>query len=352
VLNDMEGRGTAHRSKDAGATRWVTTAIAAAVLLVLPALAPPARAQGDAGGFLGLGSGLPTVYILDRTGRETVGKLAGLTDDSIVLETGTRRQTFEATQVLRIRRSGDSLKNGAIVGALVGGPIGLLVSGECSLVRIKPPPQPVFAERTSCPGERIAMYLVYTGLVSVAGAAFDAVHTGRTNLWQAPAGGTAADPLSEIGLGFPTMYVRDRAGRETAGTLLGLTEELLVLSTDRGRQTFEPAAVTKIEMSGDSLSNGARLGAATGVVVGGLTGLLASGAACSVARSCPGKRAATFLLATTVLTGLSAAVGTVIDAAHGGRTTVWDATRTPTRTVTIGIATEPGRVAVSAVVRF
>ena len=97
-------------------------------LSVMPAFMLPALAQSVSSSFSEIGLELPTLYVADESGRETVGRLVSLTATPIVLDTGAEYQRFEAAEVTRVQRAGDSVKSGAIVGALVGGPIGLTIS--------------------------------------------------------------------------------------------------------------------------------------------------------------------------------------------------------------------------------
>jgi hypothetical protein len=116
--------------------------------------------------------------------------------------------------------------------------------------------------------------------------------------------------------GLPTMYVLDDTGHETEGALLRLNPDSLVLLVDGHERPFEAGHVRRIEKRGDSLRNGAIIGTIFGV----LNGLVATQLGeCS--GSCLGAQTFYFLF----FTGMWAAVGTGIDAAIPGRTTLYDA---------------------------
>ncbi|MSO56465.1 MAG: hypothetical protein EXQ55_06020 [Acidobacteria bacterium] len=73
--------------------------------------------------------GIFTVYVLDRSGGETEGRLVSLTEAAVTIQTQTAPRTFNLSEVVRIYRRGDSLKNGALIGAGVGLGFGLLTGG-------------------------------------------------------------------------------------------------------------------------------------------------------------------------------------------------------------------------------
>lgn len=137
------------------------------------------RAQETASSWPGLvSSRLSTVYVLDTTGAETSGKLLRLNPDSVVLLVSGAERQFETARVARIQKRGDSLRNGAIIGAVVGVALGILTAGiaDCP------------GDRTSdgCPGSRAALFLISTGVYSAIGTGIDALIPGRTTLYEAP----------------------------------------------------------------------------------------------------------------------------------------------------------------------
>jgi len=149
------------------------------ILIVIAALVPSGVcAQGTATGWPAqTSSGLSTVYVRDDSGAETSGKLLHLNPDSIVILVDGAERRFEAARVTRIQRRGDSLRNGAIIGAVVGVAIGILTAGisDCPGDRAGGP----------CPGSRVALFLVSTGVYSAIGTGIDALIPGRTTLYEA-----------------------------------------------------------------------------------------------------------------------------------------------------------------------
>ena len=118
-----------------------------------------------------------------------------------------------------------------------------------------------------------------------------------------------------------TVYVLDDTGAETSGTLLRLNPDWLVLRVGDTERRFDAARVRRIEKRGDSLRNGAVIGAIVGAAVGVLAAGISDCPGDDPGGSCPGFRAAGFLLST----GAYAAIGTGIDALVVGRTTLYEA---------------------------
>jgi len=154
-------------------TRYV--AILAAILV------PGAvSAQGAAQSWPGLATVEPsTVYVLDDTGVETSGRLLRLDPDSLVLLVGDTERRFEAARVRRIEKRGDSLRNGAVIGAVVGAALGLLGTSLADCPGSDP--------SGSCPGFRAAGALLSAGFYSAVGTGIDALVVGRTTWYEAPA---------------------------------------------------------------------------------------------------------------------------------------------------------------------
>ena len=144
-----------------------------AALLFVPAAA---HAQEPLGGWRGLNlSSLATIYVTDEAGRQTEGKLLGLEPQALVMLVNGVEQRFDAARVRRIDRRGDSLKNGALIGAGAGVVFGLLAAlgSDC--------PEDFGG---SCPGTRATFFalstIAYTGL----GAGVDAMIVGRTRMFE------------------------------------------------------------------------------------------------------------------------------------------------------------------------
>jgi len=140
------------------------------VVCALAMAAAPASAQSS--GFSGVQpKGLPTVYVMDRQGQETKGKIVSWTVSAVVLrlDDGATR-TFATGEAVRIDLRGDSLKNGALTGAGVGLALGLMMSaacGECDA------------------GFTVPMTLATAGVYAAIGTGIDALIPGRTPFWNA-----------------------------------------------------------------------------------------------------------------------------------------------------------------------
>jgi hypothetical protein len=122
-----------------------------------------------------------------------------------------------------------------------------------------------------------------------------------------------------------TVYVLENTGTETSGKLLRLNPDSIVLLVDGAERRFEAARVTRIQRRGDSLRNGAIIGAIVGAALGFVTSGIADCPGDNPGGGCPGSRAALFV----VSTGVYAAIGTGIDALIPGRTTLYEASKTP-----------------------
>jgi hypothetical protein len=121
--------------------------------------------------------GMPTVYVEDRSGREVEGKLVSLTESALTIDIDGVGRTFAPAEVTKIDRRGDSLKNGALIGAAVGLFTGLL--GDC-------PRAGTNNDSKGCPGARVGYVLGGSAIWAGIGAGIDALIPGRTRLWPAP----------------------------------------------------------------------------------------------------------------------------------------------------------------------
>lgn len=132
--------------------------------------------------------GRTTIYLTDDTGAETTGRLIGLDEDSIALLVDGATERFPRERVSRLEKRGDSLLNGAIMGALIGGAFTALAAA--------------FADcpdaRSRCPGTRIAYGIGGAAVYGAIGAGIDALIPGRTTLYKA-----AADTSYGIETGAP-----------------------------------------------------------------------------------------------------------------------------------------------------
>jgi hypothetical protein len=140
--------------------------------LALLASAYPARAQLT---FRSVQPGaLPTLFVTDRAGHETRGKLVRITDTEVTIAADGGDRTFAVSDVLVIDRKGDSLRNGAIVGMVVGMAFGVLSAGI-----------PSDCPAGECPGMRAYGFVFSTAVYTAIGTAIDAAVQGRTRVWTA-----------------------------------------------------------------------------------------------------------------------------------------------------------------------
>jgi hypothetical protein len=145
----------------------------AAVLAACCGLAVPAAAQTPAAA---VPSGMFDVYVTNRAGQEVRGRLVGLTASDVTVNTGGAIRTLNLTDVSLIERKGDSLKNGTIIGAVVGGAVAALMVGEtCAGVETG----------QHCTGQAIAFSLISVGVYAAIGAGIDALIPGRTRIYPA-----------------------------------------------------------------------------------------------------------------------------------------------------------------------
>jgi hypothetical protein len=155
----------------------MTRYIAMLVAILLPGAA---FAQGTTQTWAGLDKAeLSMVYVIDDRGVETSGRLLRIDPDALVLVVGDTERRFEAARVRLVEKRGDSLRNGAIIGAVVGGALGALgmALADCSGSNPTGP----------CPGWKAAGVVISTGFYSAIGVGIDALVTGRTTLYRAPA---------------------------------------------------------------------------------------------------------------------------------------------------------------------
>ena len=150
------------------------------VLLAATLLPGPVWAQDTLRTWSGLdSSGLSTVYVLDESGQEVTGKLLRLDRDSLVILVERQELRFEAARVKRLDKRGDSLKNGAYIGALVGVAMGILAANIADCVDDT-------GRVGSCgAGNQVGFATLSAGLYATIGTGIDALIRGRTTLYEA-----------------------------------------------------------------------------------------------------------------------------------------------------------------------
>jgi hypothetical protein len=122
--------------------------------------------------------GMFPVYIVEKSGDEVAGQLISLTRTALVLQTGKptpATRTFDLNDVAQVYRKGDSLKNGAIIGAIFGAATGIVAGLECTGNDTP----------SSCgAGTKTTIILTSIGAWSAIGVAIDALIPGRTLIWK------------------------------------------------------------------------------------------------------------------------------------------------------------------------
>jgi hypothetical protein len=120
---------------------------------------------------------LQTVYLLERSGTETSGKLLEFSADSVRLLVDGVERRFDTGQVARIQRR-DSLRNGVITGAVIGLVMGLIAGGISDCPGEDPGGR--------CAGFRSAAVAISTIVYTGFGVGIDALIPGRTTVYNAP----------------------------------------------------------------------------------------------------------------------------------------------------------------------
>lgn len=155
-------------------------------IAALAAVPSHAAAQGPVTAFDQVNTRLKvgdTVWVTDTQGRETQGRIEGLTPDALMLD---GRRTFHADDVSVIRdREHDSVKNGTLIGLGIGGGLGL---AWCRAAAADTSP------RISTGVECLEGFTVYGGLGTLLGWAIDAAIPGKRRVaYHAPGAPSASE---------------------------------------------------------------------------------------------------------------------------------------------------------------
>lgn len=167
--------------------------------LLLVSLAVPAVAQNQAAPPpMVKTDGLPTVFLTDLQGAEHRGQLIRVAPDEVVLLGAKGERTFRRSEITLIEKRGDSLKNGALIGASVGALGGLFAAGfsDCPM------------GRESCGGARVGFFTLSLATYIAIGVGIDALIKGRTVLYRAygrPTLALAVQP-GKAALGFNVRW--------------------------------------------------------------------------------------------------------------------------------------------------
>ena len=145
--------------------RTAPTLIATVLVSLFPALG---WAQESRGPIPSIAS-RSKIIVFDHEGAEHPGRFVRLDEQELILLVGDKERRFRRDLIVRIERSGDSLKNGAIAGAFVGGTLGVLAA----------------AFQGNHLGDWMASLGLNIGLYAAIGAGIDASVQGRTVVYHA-----------------------------------------------------------------------------------------------------------------------------------------------------------------------
>jgi hypothetical protein len=120
-----------------------------------------------------------TVYVLDANARETTGTFERVSATSMLLMIDGQIREIPLSDIRQIARRGDSLWNGALIGATFGGVVGAVASANLHGENQCSDPNCVTG------GERVAVALVSAGVYGAIGAGIDALIHGRTVVYRA-----------------------------------------------------------------------------------------------------------------------------------------------------------------------
>jgi len=157
---------------------------AAAVLVLAGMMTPsPSMAETVARSLEDLGRRVKPgqkVQVLERSGRLYEGVVTGLDESALTVFAGESR-TIAADELLRVERNGDSVRDGIVIGTLVG-----TVGGVIVLLGSRGESDEALAAQGcgNCKSPEIVALAAAEG--ALIGWLSDALHKGRTPLYEAP----------------------------------------------------------------------------------------------------------------------------------------------------------------------
>jgi hypothetical protein len=113
------------------------------------------------------------IAVTDLGGTDVQGKVLDISTSSLTLNVDGAARRFESTDVRQVRRNGDPLWNGLVIGAAIGTLGAMLPDDKCM-------GQPPVCDRQI--PERVAFFALATGI----GVGIDALHRDRTILYRSP----------------------------------------------------------------------------------------------------------------------------------------------------------------------
>jgi hypothetical protein len=206
-----------------------------------------------------------TIFVADRQGRETSGTLARLSPTSLVIVVNGDEREIQSAEIGWVEKRGDSLKNGAWIGAVfvaAGTP-----TDDCS----------------SSPGCVIASVALGAAMGAGIGALWDWAMPGRTLVYgtrpRSPHALRPGRPISSLAEVWTkvrtgdTISVFDTNGRMTRGAFAHVSTSSITLRVDGQLREIPSLEVRQMTRRGSRVWQGMLLGAAVGVTLGASLGV-------------------------------------------------------------------------------
>lgn len=114
------------------------------------------------------------VAVTDAGGTEVRGTVSAVSRNSVTLNVDKTSRVFDSQDVRQVRRDGDSLWNGLIIGAAIGALGAALPDNRCT-------GQPV-----RCDDKQIPARVAFFGIATAAGIGLDALQRNRSVLYGSP----------------------------------------------------------------------------------------------------------------------------------------------------------------------
>jgi hypothetical protein len=111
------------------------------------------------------------IAVVDVKGSEVQGKVASVSASALTLKVNGALRRFDSADVREVRRNGDSLRNGLLIGAAVGVLGAILPDDRCS------------GSPRVCNDRQILPRLTFAAAATAVGIGVDALHRDRTVLY-------------------------------------------------------------------------------------------------------------------------------------------------------------------------
>lgn len=214
---------------------------------------PVARSLGELQNQLKVGG---TIFVTDRQGRETRGKLSRLSSTSLVIVVNGDEREIQSPEIGRIETL-DPVWNGALIGGAILGVGGMGGAG------------------TSCSPHCVRDVTLVTMGAAVVGALLGArldrgIEGRRLVYGTQPASRHTFHPKSPVASfgeiwmrarSGDTLYVLDTSGRETTGAFARASASSIALLVDGHLREMPESEVRQVERRGSHLGTGVLIGA-------------------------------------------------------------------------------------------